>query len=76
VVWFHAIGESRHELQNPTSAEKIRVVGAANPGHPQFDEIRDQYERAKRAHLAYRRDLLGWAMLVGWKPPQPATGSP
>jgi len=59
VVWFHAIAESRHELQNPTSAEKIRLVGAAAALGPE-----------------YGRDLLGWAMLVGWKPPQPATGSP
>jgi SAM-dependent methyltransferase len=49
---------------------------AANLGHPQFDEIRDQHERSRRVHLEYRRELLGWAMLVGWKPPQPATGSP
>lgn len=25
--WFYAVVESRHELQNPTSAEKIRLLG-------------------------------------------------
>jgi hypothetical protein len=49
---------------------------AGNPGHPQFEEIGGQHERARRAYLEYGRELLGWAMLVAWKPPQPATGSP
>jgi SAM-dependent methyltransferase len=49
---------------------------AANPDHPQFDAIRDKHERARRNHVEYRRELVGWAMLVGWMPPQPATGSP
>ena len=25
--WYYAVAESRHELQNPTSAEKIRLLG-------------------------------------------------
>jgi SAM-dependent methyltransferase len=25
--WYHAVAESQHELQNPTSAEKIRLLG-------------------------------------------------
>jgi len=40
VVWFHAVAESRHELQNPTSPEKIRLVGAAaalRPGSQVLD---------------------------------------
>jgi hypothetical protein len=32
VLWFHAVAESRHELQNPASAAKIRLVGAAGAG--------------------------------------------
>jgi SAM-dependent methyltransferase len=27
MTWWHAVVESRHELQNPTSAEKIRLLG-------------------------------------------------
>jgi SAM-dependent methyltransferase len=50
---------------------------ATNPGHPQHAEIREEHERSRRVHLEYRRELLGWAMLVGWKPgAYPATGSP
>jgi SAM-dependent methyltransferase len=26
-TWWHAVAESRHELQNPTSPEKIRLLG-------------------------------------------------
>src|SRR6266511_6229630 len=43
------------------------------------DDIRAQHERARREYLQYRRELFGWAMLVGRKPArpaQPATGSP
>src|SRR5215218_9209707 len=29
MVWYHDVAESAHELQNATSAEKIRLVGAA-----------------------------------------------
>src|SRR5215218_4110691 len=29
MVWYHDVAESAHELQNPTSADKIRLVGAA-----------------------------------------------
>jgi SAM-dependent methyltransferase len=27
VLWFHAIAEREHEIQNPTSADKIRLLG-------------------------------------------------
>ena len=27
--WYHAVAESRHDLQNPTSPEKIRLLGEA-----------------------------------------------
>jgi methyltransferase family protein len=29
MAWWYAVVESRHELQNPTSAEKIRLLGQA-----------------------------------------------
>jgi hypothetical protein len=31
------------------------------------DEIRRQYETDKRRYLRVQRDLLGWAILAGWK---------
>jgi hypothetical protein len=27
MAWYHAVVESRHDLQNPTSREKIRLLG-------------------------------------------------
>jgi cyclopropane fatty-acyl-phospholipid synthase-like methyltransferase len=29
MAWWYAVVESRHELQNPTSPEKIRLLGEA-----------------------------------------------
>lgn len=31
--------------------------------------IRERYEREKRTYLRHGRDLLGWAIFVGWKRP-------
>ncbi len=42
---------------------------AANPGDPDAPEIRSRHERAKRTYLRYGRELVGWAMFVGWKRP-------
>ena len=27
MTWWHAVVEAEHELQNPTSADKIRLLG-------------------------------------------------
>ncbi|HLG09383.1 MAG TPA: class I SAM-dependent methyltransferase [Gaiellaceae bacterium] len=45
---------------------------AANPDDPDALEIRTRHEREKRTHLRYRRELLGWAIFVGWKRPYSA----
>jgi len=42
---------------------------AENPADPDAPEIRSRYEGDKRTHLRHRRDALGWAIFVGWKPP-------
>ena len=42
---------------------------AANPNDSDASEIRARYERSKRNHLRHQRELLGWAIFVGWKPP-------
>lgn len=41
---------------------------ADNDGHPDAADIRSLYARAKRTYLRHGRDLLGWAIFVGWKP--------
>jgi SAM-dependent methyltransferase len=42
---------------------------ATNPNDPDAPEIRSRHERAKRTYLRHGRDLLGWAIFVGWKRP-------
>jgi SAM-dependent methyltransferase len=42
---------------------------AEDPDDPDAPEIRSRYEANKRTHLRQRRDVLGWAILVGWKRP-------
>ena len=40
---------------------------AANPDDADAEEIRLRYERHKRSYLRFGRELLGWAIFVGWK---------
>lgn len=42
---------------------------AENPDDPDAPEIRSRHEDNKRTHLRHRRDVLGWAIFVGWKRP-------
>ena len=42
---------------------------AANGDDPDAPEIRARHERDKRTYLRHERDLLGWAIFVGWKRP-------
>jgi SAM-dependent methyltransferase len=42
---------------------------AENPDDPDAPGIRSRYEGNKRTHLRHRRDVLGWAIFVGWKQP-------
>ncbi len=46
---------------------------AANPADPDASDIRARHERSKRVYLRHGRENLGWAIFVGWKPPD---GSP
>jgi SAM-dependent methyltransferase len=41
---------------------------AENGDDPDAAEIRQRHERHKRTYLRHGRDLLGWAIFVGWKP--------
>jgi SAM-dependent methyltransferase len=41
----------------------------ANPTDPDVPGIRSRHERAKRIYLRHGRDVLGWAIFVGWKRP-------
>jgi SAM-dependent methyltransferase len=42
---------------------------AEHPDDPEAVEIRSRHERDKRTFLRHERDLLGWAIFVGWKRP-------
>jgi SAM-dependent methyltransferase len=41
---------------------------AENRDDPDIADIKGRHDRAKRTYLRYGRDLLGWAIFVGWKP--------
>lgn len=38
-----------------------------HPGDPEAPEIRREHEKHKRRYLEVTRELLGWAILVGWR---------
>ena len=40
---------------------------ADNPDDPDARDIRDRHERHKHTYLRHERELLGWAIFVGWK---------
>jgi SAM-dependent methyltransferase len=42
---------------------------ATNVDDPDASEIRARHERYRRNYLRYQRELLGWAIFVGWKQP-------
>jgi cyclopropane fatty-acyl-phospholipid synthase-like methyltransferase len=42
---------------------------AENPEDPDAPEIRTRHYRYKRTYLRHGRDVLGWAIFVGWKRP-------
>jgi hypothetical protein len=44
---------------------------ASNAEDPDADDVRARHEHAKRAYLHHGREVLGWALFVGWKPPAP-----
>ena len=41
----------------------------ANPGDPDAADVRAMHERSKRSYLRHGRELMGWAIFVGWKRP-------
>ena len=42
---------------------------AANPNDPEAAEIERRHRQYKRTYLRHGRELLGWAIFVGWKRP-------
>ena len=40
---------------------------AASADDPDADDIRARHERRKHVYLHHGRDVLGWAIYVGWK---------
>jgi hypothetical protein len=74
--WPWEVVERDHELQNPTSGDKIRLVGEymrlddrmrVLPPPPEADAVRETHERRRSDQIGYRRTLLGWAIFVGRK---------
>ncbi len=88
---YFVVAEAEHELQNPTSEEKLVLLGkrlglgpgsrvldiASGRGGPAVLRAREfgcavhgieRHQRWKRTYLRHGRDLIGWAILVGWKP--------
>lgn len=43
---------------------------AAHPDDPDAGSIRSQHQEARTAYLDHRRELLGWAIVIGWKAPR------
>jgi SAM-dependent methyltransferase len=41
-----------------------------NPEDPDAADIRTRHERYKRTYLRHGRELVGWAIFVGWNPPR------
>lgn len=42
---------------------------AANAHHPDADKIQQEHRSSRDAYLTLERDLLGWAIMIGWKAP-------
>jgi cyclopropane fatty-acyl-phospholipid synthase-like methyltransferase len=40
---------------------------AENPTDPDAADIRERFERQKWKYLRFQRELMGWAIFVGWK---------
>jgi SAM-dependent methyltransferase len=56
----------RYETRHWQAVERWLV---ANPDDSDAAELRARHEREKRVYLRYGRDVLGWAIFVGWKRP-------
>ena len=56
----------RYETLHWQSVERWLAENADDPDAP---EIRAGHERHKSNYLRFRRELMGWAVFVGWKPP-------
>lgn len=54
----------RHESLHWQSIEESL---AEHPEAPDADSIREEHERWKSRYLTFGRELLGWAIFVGWK---------
>ncbi len=55
----------RYETLHWSAVERWLADHSDDPDAP---EIRSRHEDYKRSYLRYGRDLLGWAIFVGWKP--------
>lgn len=60
----------RYETLHWQSVERWLVE---NPDDPEAEAIRARHEQHKWNYLRFRRELMGWAIFVGWKPAQAAS---
>jgi cyclopropane fatty-acyl-phospholipid synthase-like methyltransferase len=66
--WPYEIAERDHEIQNPTSAEKIRLLGEylrLGKDSRVLDVACGKGGPASILAATYKRALLGWAIFVG-----------
>ena len=56
----------RYETLHWQAVERWLAESGDDPDAP---EIRARHERSKRVYLRHGRDVLGWAIFVGWKRP-------
>jgi hypothetical protein len=76
MAWPWEVVERDHEIQDPVSPEKIRLVVhwrsteewlAEHPDHPDADDIRVQHDRYRSDYFRFKRASLGWVIFVGRK---------
>ena len=69
VVYLIASSEDdwdRYEALHWQTVERWLAISGDDPEAP---EIRARHERHRRTYLRHGRDLVGWAIFVGWKRP-------
>ncbi len=67
VVSLIASSEDDWDRYETLHWQAVETWLAANPGDPDAADVRQRHEHWKRNYLRHQRELLGWAIFVGWK---------
>jgi SAM-dependent methyltransferase len=67
VVSVIAASEDDWDLYETLHWRSVEHWLAASGADPEASEIRARHERSKRTYLRHGRELVGWAVFVGWK---------